>query len=138
VSLERARLVKRESPKLEIWKSHSAPTSICSRLDVYEKMLSLRNEKTPDGKINYELIEVPIGALRRILDIPKATYKAEMAGSQSRTIPKSFNVKIPWCDKSGARDIVVKFDGGGERKLTITLPKECGKVVAAWSFASEI
>lgn len=104
------------------------------RIDQYDSVLSLRHDDSDKDCIKYELVEIPIAVFRRVLTIPLGDYKREMAASGSRTIPKSFNVKTSWSGKKADREIVVKFDGGGERKLTITLPKEAATVVATWSF----
>lgn len=110
-----------------------------SRIDIYDKILSLRNEIDSDGCIKYELVEIPSKVFRRILEIPLADYKKEMAASKSKTLPKSFKIRIPWsASKKDSKEIVVNFDGGGERKLTITLPKDSGIVVATWSFNLQI
>lgn len=104
------------------------------RIDQYDAILSLRHDDTEKDCIKYELVEIPIDAFRRVLSIPLQEYKREMSASSSKTNPKSFNIRTSWSGKKTDRDIVVKFDGGGERKLTITLPKEAATVVATWSF----
>lgn len=109
-----------------------------ARIDQYDAVLSLRHDDTEENCIKYELVEVPISVFRRVLNIPLDDYKREMSASNSRTVPKSFNVKTSWSGKKTDRDIIVKFDGGGERKLTITLPKEASTVVATWSFNLKI
>lgn len=105
-----------------------------ARIDQYDGMFSLRHDDTDRSCIKYELIEIPIKVFRQILKIPIQHYKKEMSLSKSKTHPKSFTIRTPWSNQSGARDILVKFDGGGERKLTITIPKEAAIEVATWSF----
>lgn len=109
-----------------------------TRIDQYDAMLSLRHDDSDKDSIKYELVEIPIDVFRRVLSIPLQDYKREMASSKSKTNPKSFNVRTQWSGKKNDREIVVKFDGGGERKLTITLPKEATSVVATWSFNLKI
>jgi hypothetical protein len=108
------------------------------RITSYDKVMTLRNQVV-GGKISYELLEIPIAVFARILEIPLSDYADGIKASKSKTIPKSFRVKIPWSKKKGSKDIVVLFDGGGERKLTITLPREsAGVEIASWKIESGI
>jgi hypothetical protein len=103
-----------------------------SRLSQYDLVLTLRHNDSIEKMIAYELIEIPTSVLKRILDIPMESYNEEFEASKSKTIPKSCNIKIPWINRESAKEIIVKFDGGGERKLTITVPLEACVRLATW------
>lgn len=107
------------------------------RINIYDRVLTLRNQ-TKDRTVEYELLEIPLEVFRRVLEIPLSDYKREMRSSRSKTKPKTFSIRIPWSKEKGAREIVVKFDGGGERKLTVKLPKECSTLVAEWKVTSKL
>ena len=105
-----------------------------SRIDLYDHVFTLQHELS-DESLKYELIEIPVSTFRRILEIPLTDYVQGMRNSNSTTTEaKSFAIRIPWSKRSGSSDIIVKFDGGSERKLTITLPKESCTILAQWSF----
>lgn len=95
----------------------------------YERIFTFRRLKDFDGRIRYELVEIP-----KALLLEAANCDLEVC-TESRQNPQPGYGYVR--DKAGVLKYSLYFDGGTERKLQIKhLRKGLCRVHATWAFAS--
>ncbi|WP_311239305.1 MULTISPECIES: hypothetical protein [unclassified Xanthomonas] len=97
----------------------------------YERILTLRRLKAPEGAHSYELVEIP-----KALLLESATAPIELAASTSQTSTPGY-VRVR--DKEYNLKFALYFDAGSERKLQVKhLKKSLCHVHATWKFGNGV